>query len=71
MAIVTEDMVSLSGARFAFGAQGYFSASATCPTCGERRDGITVPISELGQEWIGQTNCNSGHQWEIRARILK
>jgi len=70
MAIVSEEMVSITGAQFAFGAQGYFTASATCPLCGERRDGITVPISEPGQKWSGQANCNTGHTWEISARIF-
>ncbi len=70
MAIVSEEMVSITGARFAFGAQGYFTASTTCPICGERRDGITVPVSEPGQEWSGQANCNTGHTWEIHARIF-
>ncbi len=70
MRTVTEDMVSLSGAQFALGAQGYFSASTACPTCGERREGITVPISEPGQQWTGQANCNAGHSWDISARIV-
>jgi hypothetical protein len=61
MGIVTSDMVAISGAEFVLGAQGYFTARTTCPSCGEKRDGITVPISEPGQQWNGQANCNAGH----------
>lgn len=68
MRSVTASMVLLENARFHAGAAGWFSAKAVCPVCHEERQ-ITVPISEPGQVWKGDENCNKGHHWAVRAHI--
>ena len=70
MRIVTEEMVELEGARFQLPAQGYFIAEASCPSCGEKRQ-VTFPIYDVGQEHSELVNCNAGHSWTARAKVIK
>jgi hypothetical protein len=69
MRIVTAEMVALENAVFQAPAQGWFSATSTCPSCGEERQ-VSFPIWERGQELALQVNCNSGHYWQAKARIV-
>lgn len=70
MRIVTQEMVVLENASFAAGAQGWFSANARCPSCGEERQ-VTVPISDQGQRWETEGGCNSGHRWQVKASLVQ
>ena len=70
MRVVTEDMVVLENASFSNGAQGYFTAMARCPNCGEERL-VTVSIWEQGQQERIQAGCNSGHIWTVRASVVR
>jgi hypothetical protein len=70
MRTVSKDMVVLENAKFSNGAQGYFSARAVCPKCGEERQ-ITVPIWEQGKQWSGPAGCNKGHTWTVRASMIR
>jgi hypothetical protein len=70
MRMVTEDLVQLENARFGAQAQGWFSAQSTCPSCGEERQ-VTFPICEQGQEYAVAMNCNNGHTWTAKARIVR
>lgn len=69
MRMVTQGMVVLEGARFGSAAQGWFSAQAQCPNCGEERQ-VTVPIWDVGETHTQHVNCNAGHEWDVRARIV-
>ena len=70
MRIVTQDMVVLEHAEFLGQASGWFSANTICPLCGEQRQ-LTVPICDPGQDWTSQVNCNSGHTWTVRAKVVR